>query len=86
MTIPKHLNDDGTITHEWMLGHADPKSVTEVRITRYELRSNLHPGKSLAYGYAAKGGLYRDYGTGIAACRRFLRRNFPNARVIETWH
>ena len=83
-----HLNPDGSITREWMLGHAHPEAVEVVTIHRYRLGSDLHAlgPLRLAYGYKAEGGLRRDYGPGLESVRRFVRRNFPNASVVETWH
>lgn len=84
--MPQHLNEDGSVTREWLLGHAHPQSVELVTINRYRLGSDLTRRTSVAYNYTPAGGLRRDYGPGIDALRRFIRRNFPAARVVETWH
>ena len=85
MTI-QHLNEDGSITREWMLGNADSNTVTLVTISRYRLGSDLYRGTVWAYDYISNnGGLHRDYGKGLANVRQFVKRNFPNATIVEDW-
>jgi hypothetical protein len=82
------LDATGAVTREWMLGHPNPEQAREIRVSRTQLYPQVaHPGPAWRwlYTYTADGGPRREYGTGLADTRRFLRKTFPNAAVIETW-
>lgn len=87
VTIP-HLNDDGTITREWMVGSPDPEAVHTVTLTRVRLYPVVaHPGPAWRwlYKYTPDNGLRREYGTGLQDARAYVRRVFPHATIVEAW-
>jgi hypothetical protein len=87
MTMPRH-DDKGAVTREWLLGHGDPEHAREIRLTRdknYPQVSRPGPAWQWQYSYTADGGPNRTYGFGLATARRRLRKNFPNATIVETW-
>lgn len=85
--IQRH-DSNGKCTREWIVGHASPESASEVKVERVKLYPQVaHAGPAWRwlYVYSADGGPAREYGTGLADARRYLKRVFPNAKVIETW-
>ena len=75
-------------TREEIIGCPDPAAAKEVRVTRSKLYPQpARPGPAWywLYCYTVDGGPEREYGQGLADTRRWLKRNFPNATIIETW-
>lgn len=84
----RRLNDDGSITREWMLGHAEPEAVTAVTLTKikvYPLPARRGPAWYWVYSYTPEGGVVREHGQSLVEVRRFVRRNFPKAIVVGPW-
>ena len=85
-----HLNEDGTLTREWILGHSEPLNAKHVRIVRETLYAV--PGKYFRAGssfvasknlwiWYADDGPRREHGTRLDDIKRFVKRNFPNATI-----
>lgn len=76
------------LTREQLIGCPDPDKAREVRVTRVKLYPQVaHPGPAWRwlYCYRVDGGPEREYGTGLVDTRRWLKRTFPNATVVEAW-
>jgi len=81
------LDESGAITRAHWLGCDDPDAAELVEV--YKGHENLLPGRYAhsatrpTYFYRVDGGPLVHYGAGIAELRRRLRRNFPNAKIME---
>lgn len=76
------------LTREQIIGCDDPENAKEVLVTReknYPVIARRGPAWTWSYCYRVDGGPERSYGKGLDDTRRWLRRTFPNAQIIETW-
>lgn len=81
-------NTQQALTREQIIGHPNPTAAVTVeatRVKRYPVVAHPGPQWVWLYQYRADGGPRRTWGTGVADFRRWLRRTFPNAAIVETW-
>lgn len=88
MEIIARLNEDGSITREWLIGSPDAGAVRAILITRnklYPCVARPGPAWRWVYTYTPDNGVPREYGTGITELRGFLKRTFPHASIATDW-
>lgn len=81
------------ITREELIGASHPERVSEVKVFRYRRYPQVaRPGPAWVWLYSYKTvdpvdgiGPEREYGTGLADTRSWLKRTFPAAKIAETW-
>lgn len=87
LEIP-HLNPDGSITREWLIGSPDADAARKVTLTRsrlYPLPARRGPAWYWLYAYQTDNGVLREFGQSVGDITRFVKRTFPNATIVRAW-